>query len=353
MKYQALGALLSTALFLPFATAQETQQTPEILRKASELVQKGDFATALEMLRTEAEKGSADAANALGELLLAGRTGKPAPVEAAKYFEKASEAAHPPASFNLSRLLESGAEGVPKDEDRARFLLQASAEAGYAPAQTRIGISLETAANRTDGDTGSFAEAREWYEKAAAQGEAAALLALVRFYDQGLGGAAAAPDQATDFCLRATRAGSVVAMNEMGVRYQKGTGIRQDNVAAIGWFTLAAQYDLPAAHVNLGNCYEIGNGVRPDYDKAGSHYAAAARQGYAPGQLLLAQLFESGRGTKVNLVNAYVLFSRAAAGGLTAAAERRDAVKGKLTPEQLEEASNLLKAGIAPNEAAR
>jgi uncharacterized protein len=311
------------------------------LKEARAAAEKGDFSTALKILRIEADKGSAEAANRLGESLLSGRGGKPDPAEAARWFQKAADASHPAAMLNLARLLDAGAPGVAKDGEKARFLVRAAAEAGDAAAQARLGGLMEADAERTD-KTRDFAEAREWYEKAAAKGDAAAFLALARFHDRGIAGLVRNPIKATELILQAAKGGSSVAMNEMGLRYQKGMGMPMDNVAAVGWFMLAAQHQLPAALVNLGDCYESGNGTMRDYDRAGLNYAAAAKQNFPSGELLLGQLFETGRGTAVDLVKAYVLYSRAARSQLPAAVARRDAVKPQLSSAQLAEAERML-----------
>ena len=232
-------------------------------------------------------------------------------------------------------------------EPSAEIATMTSAEAGYAPAQAQLGGSIERLAVRSE-DKAQIAEARDWYEKAAAQNQPDGLLALARFYDIGLGGLETSPQKGFDFCFRAAQAGSVVAMNEIGVRYQKGSGIRQDNVAAIGWFTLAAQHGLPAALVNLGNCYEVGNGVRQDFDQAGRNYAAGAKLGFGPAEFLLGQMIEQGKGTEANLAHAYVLYTRAGAQKNEEAAKRAEAIKGKLTPAQLDEAAKLLRSGSVP-----
>ena len=65
------------------------------------------------------------------------------------------------------------------------------------------------------------------------------------------------------------------------------------------------------------------------------------------GQFCLARLFEEGHGTKQNLAFAYVNYFRAAAGGVTAAVEKRDAIKAKLSADEMKEAEKLLKSGEA------
>ena len=345
------GVLFSPALAFAApaapAPAAPAAPAPTALQKAREALDKNDPEAAVKLLRPEAEKGNAEAANALGELTQAGRGTKAAPAEAVKWFQKAAEAGSNAAQFNLARLLFMGAEGVPKDEEKALFLLRTSAEAGYAPAQAQLGSTTESAASRSE-NKAQTAEAREWYEKAAAQNQPDALLALARFYDGGIGGLEASPLKAFELCFRAAKAGSIVAMNEIGVRYQKGAGIREDNVAAVGWFTLAAQNGLPAGLVNLGNCYETGHGVRQDFDQAGRNYSAAARQNFAPAEFLLGEMIEKGRGTPANLAHAYVLYTRAGAQKNTEAAKRAEALKAQLTPAQLDEAAKLLRTGAVP-----
>lgn len=343
----SIGAV---ALFLGVAAeacAADGKPAPGPVQEALAAAQSGDLAKARKILAEAAEKGNAEAANAIGELTLAQRDGKGDPAEAAKWFQRAADAGHSAAMFHLSQLLDGGANGVPSNKDKSRFLLRASAEAGYAPAQHSFALTLlPDQKGRTE--KAMYAEARDWLERAAAQEYPDALLALVRYYDEGLGGAPVDATKAAALCLRAAKAGSVVAMSEMGARYQRGAGLPLDNVAAIGWLTLAAQYDLPAAHVNLGFCYESANGVKRDYDKSGSHYAAAARQNFAPGEFLLGRMIEDGKGTKRNPARAYVLFTRAAAKNHPGATERRDALKASMKPEELAEAEKLLAAKESP-----
>jgi uncharacterized protein len=329
--------LLSVAL----AQEQKPVTAPsEALQKAQEAAKSGDFAQALSLLEAEAGKGSGEAANAIGELKMSGQDGKSAPAEALKWFQRGADAGFPQAHFNLARLLYRGAPDVPRDEKKAKSHMLQAAEAGYPPAQVQYGKLLEAAVDLLDREP-DWKDLRAWFEKAAAQGNTDGQLALMRYLDEGLGGPRN-PAQAMDLCLQAAKAGSVLAMNEVGVRYQKGLGIRQDSVAAVGWFTLASQHGLPAAMVNLGNCYERGNGLIINYNKAGEYYAMAAKANHPIGQFLLAQMFEEGRGTQVNLAYAYVNYLRAAAGGTKEAETKRDAVRKRLTPKQVREAEKLL-----------
>jgi hypothetical protein len=322
------------------AKAPEAPKLPEAFIKAKEAADKGDFATAAKLLTAEAEKGNVEAMTAVAEFYGAGRGVTASPETAVKWLSKAADAGSHQAQTTLAGLLFQGAPGLPKDTERARFLLQQAAEAGYSPAQYQAGVLAESAVD-TKSREPNWKECRDWYEKAAAAGNPDGLLAMVRFYDMGLGGAPD-PEKGTESCLAAARAGSVVAMNEMGVRYQRGTGIRKDNVAAIGWFTVATQNGLPSAFINLGNCYETGNGVRIDYARAGENYAAAAKAGNPVAQAMIARMFEEGKGTAKNNTYAFVNYARAAAGGIADAAKKRDEIKALLKPEEMKDAEKIL-----------
>lgn len=154
--------------------------------------------------------------------------------------------------------------------------------------------------------------------------------------------------KAIESCRRAAKAGSLVALNEIGVRYQKGQGVPLDPTAAIGYFTMASQGGLPAAHVNLGNCYEFGKGVFQDPAQAFAHYSAAAKQQFGPAQYLLAALFEAGKGTAADALKAYINYSLAGGNGVDAAKKKAEELKAKLTPEQLAEAAKVIASGGNP-----
>ncbi|HEX2747776.1 MAG TPA: SEL1-like repeat protein [Verrucomicrobiales bacterium] len=324
-------------------SAQESPSLPPALKEARELATKGDFAKALKLLQKEAEGGNAEATLAVGEFYLHGQGVKASAAEALKWFTRAADAGNLMAQFRQGRLLTEGADGVPKDEDKGRFLLNAAAEAGQPDAIARMGQLEEAAGDKADVTADRlqhFGEARRWYEKACTSNQPDALFGMVRMYDDGLD-VPKDPAKATDFLFRAAKAGHLVAINEMGVRYQQGRGIRADNVAAVGWFLSAAESGLPAAMSNMGTCYETGNGVPQNFDRAGSWYAMGAKLNYPPAQYGLARLFENGQGTAKNPVYAYVNYTLAAP-AIPEAAKKRDALKASLSATQLQEAAKLL-----------
>ena len=301
------------------------------------------------LLQAEAEKGNGDAMNLLGELLISGNGAKPAPADAAKWFSKGAEANHPRSQFNLARLLLVGAEGVPSDKEKAKFLLRQAAEGGLPDAQYALGQQFESELiGDGKGLDPDLSEPRKWYEKAAAKNHPDALLALARYADDGLGGFTKDPVKGAEFTYKAAQTGNMLAMNEMGVRYQKGLGMKAENVAAVGWFLSASELGMPAAMVNLGNCYEIGNGVPKNFNRAANYYASAARLQFAPAHYLLAGMLAEGRGVDKDPTMAFVHYTVAGKGGVVEGSKRADELKKELKSDQLKMADDILSGKIEP-----
>jgi hypothetical protein len=338
-------ALLAAILIVPSLAQQPPQPSstfaPNVKSSAGlrvlDFVNKGDAKGALAEAQKAAKTGESEAHWLIGRMFEQGYGTEVSLPKAAEAYRVAAEQQMPDAMADYARFLRFGFGGE-KDPEKARFFDQSAAELGVPVSQVRLAQAAENA----DGQPQDFAAARSWYEKAAAQNDAEALMALGRFYDTGKGGIEIDRVKATEFYFKAARLGNTLAMNQVGLRYQHGIGMVSDAVAAVGWFSLAAQFGLPEAQVNLGRCYENASGAKQDYDLAGRHYAAAAKQSFPAGQFHLAGLFERGLGTAVNFVGAYVNYARAAKSGYPGADKKRGELERRLNAEQLAEAKKLL-----------
>jgi TPR repeat protein len=86
-----------------------------------------------------------------------------------------------------------------------------------------------------------YGKARQWYEKGAAQGFAAAQNNLGSLYDNGRG----VPQdyvKARQWWEQAAAQGSSEAQNNLGVLYDDGQGVPQDYVRSYMWYNLAAAH---------------------------------------------------------------------------------------------------------------
>ena len=135
--------------------------------------------------------------------------------------------------------------------------------------------------------------------------------------------------------------GDANAQFNLGVRYDNGEGVPQNNVEALKWYWLAANQGLANAQYNLGVRYGEGRGVPQNEAEAVKWYRLAANQGLADAQYNLGGRYDNGEGVPRNYVNAYMWFNLAAAQGYQDAEKNRDLVKQRMTPAQIIEAQEL------------
>ena len=90
--------------------------------------------------------------------------------------------------------------------------------------------------------------------------------------------------------------GDATAQNNLGVMYDKGEGVPQDDKTAVKWWTLAAEQGYASAQYNLGVMYANGEGVPQDDKTAVKWWTLAAEQGYASAQYNLGVMYANGEG---------------------------------------------------------
>ena len=98
----------------------------------------------------------------------------------------------------------------------------------------------------------------------------------------------------------------------------------------------AAEQGDAKAQNSLGVKYDLGEGVAEDDAEAFKWYRKAAEQGHASAQCNLGVMYDFGAGVPEDDVAAYAWFSVAAASGDDGGRKNRDSIKRKLTPSQLE-----------------
>ena len=144
--------------------------------------------------------------------------------------------------------------------------------------------------------------------------------------------------------IQATK-GNARAQVNLGVRYAKGQGVPQDYVKARLWYEQAAAQGRAEAQFNLGQMYAEGQGVSQDYAKARQWYEQAAAQGRAEAQFNLGVLYYNGQGVPRDNVQSYMWWSLVAGRSMgndqKLAAEYRDEVAQRMTPEQIAKAQRL------------
>jgi TPR repeat protein len=177
--------LLILALFLIVTAIQPALITPVRagpLEDGLAAYKKGDFDTAVRLLRPLAEKGDAQAEEKLGRMYQRGK-GVPKNFErAVEWYRKAAEKGDAAAQGRLGFLYRVGA-GVPRDLKLAMQWYRRSAEQGNPLAQVGLGYMLLDGS----GEKPDVVGAAGWFNKAAEQGDALAMLALGTLYELGTG----------------------------------------------------------------------------------------------------------------------------------------------------------------------
>jgi hypothetical protein len=159
---------------------------------------RGDFQTALRLIRPLAEQGDVTAQYNLGTMYYRGDGVPQDYKEAAKWYRKAAEQGYAVAESDLGAMYTDG-RGVPRDYAVAAEWYGRAARRGHANAQYNLGNSYYLG----KGVPQDFAVAVQWYRRAAEQGVAEAQF-------------------------------------DLGVSYVKGLGVHQDYAVAHKWLNLAA-----------------------------------------------------------------------------------------------------------------
>jgi TPR repeat protein len=135
---------------------------------------------------------------------------------------------------------------------------------GDAQAQTNLGRNYECGLL---GFSQDFAEAAEWYRKAAEQGFAKAQYNLGTLYQFGRG-------VLQDFALaaiwyrKAAEQGDALAQFCIGALYHDGQGVPQNYAQAAAWYRKAAEKANAFAEYRLSSLYDLGLGVTQSYTEA-------------------------------------------------------------------------------------
>ncbi|KAF0502935.1 calmodulin-dependent protein kinase [Gigaspora margarita] len=159
--------------------------------------------------------------------------------------------------------------GTEKDDAESFKLFFKAANNGDVIAQYFVGRCYEFGWNTKK----NMKKAIEWYNKAIESNCAAAERILGDYYYKNNKYA-----QAFKLFISAADKGNIIAMNTLGLCYQKGLGTNIDIAKGFKSFEQAAKVGLPASQYELGQCYENGKGTEKDFEKALYWYEKAAEK---------------------------------------------------------------------------
>jgi hypothetical protein len=247
-----------------------------------------DQAVAFQHYQREAELGNVEAQALLGAIYERGWGGVPRDINrAVTWYQRAAQQGHAGPELNLGLLYERG-EGVPKNPERARSLVEAAAKQGLAPAQRKLAELQQ--GQRTVPGSDFWEEGKRRY----LAGDHAAAAQLI---------------------LKAAQAGHPDARNQIGYVYEAGDGVTKSPTEAAKWYQAGATQGHARCQFALGSLYEAGSGVKENWDEAARWYQKSAMQDDEYGMYSLGRAYQFGIGVPLDLNTAIMWYDKAAAKG--------------------------------------
>lgn len=316
----------------------------------------------------------------LGLYFEKGVIGEAKPEEAFAWYQKAAEAEDYDAVFALGRCYKQGI-GTEENMDKALEWFGKGAEEGEPRCITEMGMAYEYATGVEEnpqlavdymtraaekeygyaqykmGDYYFFGygpclednkKAVEWYEKAVANEVPSAMLRMGEYYlydydslnesekafayfkkaaehnwyNEGLGicyemgiGVEENETEAFKYYTLAANDGNVTGMFRTGLCYYNGVGVKQNYAEAYRWFTDAAGNENIMAAYYLGKMMMYGEGCEPDPETGIQWLQKAAEKNYNKAQFELGNAYLTGKGVEENAEKAMEWYELAAENG--------------------------------------
>ena len=135
--------------------------------------------------------------------------------------------------------------------------------------------------------------------------------------------------------------GDATAQFNLGLMYETGEGVPQNDTEAVRWYRMAAEQGFADAQFKLGLMYETGEGVPQNDTEAVRWYRMAAEQGNVTAQFNLGVMYAAGEGIPKDYVQAYAWYNIAAAQGNEAAKGNLKIIAEEMTASAITKAQNL------------
>ena len=168
------------------------------------------------------------------------------------------------------------------------------------------------------------------YREKAYEGDTKAMNNLGVCYERGTG-VKVSLELAFEWYMKAAELGDVYGCFNVGECYYHGKGVEQDAVKAFEWYMKAADKGDVQSQVNVANAYYLGDGVEQDHHKAFLWYREAAFHGHVQSQKNCGAAYWNGDGVEKNLEECAFWYELAANGGDAQAQFAIKAISPRLT----------------------
>jgi len=297
---RSIAALILIASLLSFLMACPILAGP--IEDSIKAYRRGDYKTAYQLIKPQAEKGDDVAQFVLGFMYDEGKGVPQDYAEAAKWYSMAAKQGNKAAQHNLGLIDDQGQ----VSKDRAEMQKWHRRAAGPETA-TQSNPDLMDDQNQVSKDQAGM---EKWHRSAAG------------------------PETA--------------AQSNLGPMDNQGRGVARNYAEAAKWYRKAAEQGFVVAQYKLGDMYLDGQGVPQDYDEALKWYRKSADQGEEAAQYQLGLMYAKGQGVPQDYVLAH-MWSNLATSRYPAsekedreqAVRNRDRVSSMMTPAQFAEAQRL------------
>jgi TPR repeat protein len=300
-------------------------------------------------IRPLAVKGDAKAQFQLGTLYQQGKGVKQDNTRAFLWYRRAAQQGESDAQYSLGNMYLMG-EGVKQDDYQARQWYEKAAEQGHEGAQHNLEslqrIATAEPEHEYDPNANNLPEQADetLEEPEEKRGFFSKLFGKDDAEEEELDDADASTEELVEFETASSSEAvdnSAATIYEKGLAFEFGEGVQQSYRTAFELFKKSADQDYAPAQYKLGLAYAYGQGVDVDPAAAAEWYKKSAAQGYALAQRTLATLYMSGEGIEQNKSLALAWYDILADSGNVMDVHRRDALKEKLTPDEIDEADIL------------
>jgi TPR repeat protein len=259
-------------------------------------------------------------------------------------------------AYDIGMAYLKGESGAPQNYTKARQWFDKAATHGDAAAFVELGDRFLWG----QGARKNVREALKWYRKAAEAGEPAGAEKLAAMLHNGEGAAQNHPEAARWYRLAAEKGERAEPCEALGRMYSEGLGVAQDKAEALKWYRLAYERGDVSVAPMISMIYENGAaGVPADKQKALDWLLEGALHNYAPAMEYLGEAYAGKRYPPLcepDPVEAYKwLAVYIAKEAQTAPAEKLLAeVKARLSPADLaraeKQAAELIERYVTPRD---
>ena len=109
----------------------------------------------------------------------------------------------------------------------------------------------------------------------------------------------------------AAEKGHKKAQYRLGLCYDKGKGVKEDDALAFQWYSKSAAQGYAKGQYQLGMCYKNGEGVKEDRKKAVELFTKAAKQENGDAQYQLGKAYLKGKGVAADEAKAKMWLKKA------------------------------------------